>query len=460
MYGNIYSIGVPPIYGIISGIIGGIIVGALSGAPLQVSGPAAGLAVMVFDFVARYGLEALAPLGIFIGVFQILAYKFGTGVYFKAVSPALLKGLLVGIGGLIFSSQLFVGLDLNPVGTGVKNLIMFPETFIENVINTKAALHPFLVCMGTLITIIAWGKIKFKFAKVLPAPLMGVILSSAVCSFLGLNINYVSIPENIMDGLNIISMKSFTDFTPAFVLACISIAFVASVETLLCTNATDVLSKSGSSDYNKEIMAQGVGHVVAGILGVLPITGVIVRSTANIESGAKTRISTVLHGLWLLLFVFVASNVLELIPISTLSAILLVVGYKLMDFSGVKKLVTSSKQNAFIFLTTITLILSFDLMTGVIAGFGMSLIVLIKDLLNLDVKTEEEKISLKGNLTFLQIPKLNNHLSEIEKYDNAVVDLSEVEYIDQGANTELNNWESIVKSQGKNVQLIRRKKSA
>lgn len=446
--------GVPPIYGIISGIIGGIVVGAFSGSPLQVSGPAAGLAVMVYEFVAKFGLAALVPLGIIIGVVQLLAYRFRVGVYFKAVSPALLKGLLCGIGVLIFLSQLYVALDLKPVGTGLVNLLSYPETLYKSLILSQSSLIPFSLCLGTIAIMLAWGKVPGKISKTFPAPLIGVIAASVAANILGLDINFVTIPKDILSELHIASASSLQILSMPLLISSLGISLVASAETLLCTKATDVMSKSGSSDYNKEIMAQGIGHLLAGFLGVIPITGVIVRSTANIESGAKTRISTVLHGVWLLVLVFAAPGILELIPVSALASILIITGIKLMDFKGIVSIVKSSRQNSMIFVSTIALIVSVDLLTGVLAGFGMSLLVLISDLLKLEIETIEEKIVMKGRLSFLQIPQLNSHMSKVEKLSEVVFDLEGLEYMDEGAEDEIKNWKTLFSSQGKTVTII------
>lgn len=452
--------GVPPILGLLSGIIGGLIIGPLSGAPLQVSGPAAGLAVMVFQFTGQYGVESLFFLGLIIGVVQITAAKLGWGSYFKAVSPSLLKGMLCGIGVLILFSQIYVGIDLKPEGNALVGMINFPQIFWQKVWVEQSHLAPFLACLLSLAVMNGWSKVPGRLKEVFPAPLIAVVSVSLVCLAFGSSVQRIDIPDNLIQTIQFIDLSNFSQITPMMLFSALGIALIASTETLLCTKATDIIAKSRSSDYNKEIFAQGVGHLFVGLLGALPVTGVIVRSTANIQAGAKGRLSTTLHGLWLLLLVFLAPAVLEFIPISVLAAVLIATAIKLIDFRGVQSLVTSSRQNAFIFLATFAGIIGVDLLTGVIIGFVASLLVLVFDLLKLEIKTETAisdegaHLKLNGKLSFLHIPKLDWHLAQVDHAKEVTLDLHDLDYIDQGASEELKNWKSLRSSHQTSLKII------
>lgn len=409
--------GTPPIYGLISGIIGGIIIGYFGGAPLQVSGPAAGLAVMVYDFIQSYGLGSLAALGIIVGTFQLIIFIFKLADYFKAISPSLIKGLLGGIGLLILTSQIYVAMDIAPVGNGLENIINMPETFFSYIIETDSGRNSLIIAVITLLTIIVWGTKGGKAAQIIPPPLLAVIVATASAHTLGFNIKFITLPDNILSELNYVNTSSFNFITPLAFLKMLGIAFVATAETLLSTTAIDRLSKS-QSNYNKEMLGQGIGNFIAGLFGALPITGVIVRSSANLHAGAKTKWSSILHGCWLLIMVFIFSKVLHYIPMSALAGILIFTGWKLLEVKSIPYLIKKSKSEAIIYFTTLILIVAIDLLTGVVVGFIFSIALLAKKSKDLIVETnsKENKFTLKlsGEASFMQIPRMSIVFSQIK----------------------------------------------
>ncbi len=408
--------GTPPIYGLISGIIGGIIIGFLGGAPLQVSGPAAGLAVMVYEFIASYGIESLAALGIVVGIFQLSIFIFKLADYFKAISPSLIKGLLGGIGLLILTSQVYVALDTSPVGGGLDNILKIPESIVSYVFTTGEGRNSSVIAVITLLSIIIWGKFGGKASKIIPPPLFAVIVATLSAMGLGFQIKFVSLPANIMSELNLVNGGSFNFITPIAILKMLGIAFVATAETLLSTSAIDRLSK-GQSNYNKEMMGQGIGNFVAGIFGALPITGVIVRSSANIHAGAKTKWSAILHGFWLVIMVFVFSNILQYIPMSALAGILIFTGWRLLDVGSIPALIKKSKTEAAVYFVTLALIVSVDLLTGVVIGFIASLFLIAKlpKKFQAETKSDENEmtVNLSGEASFLQIPGFSKLFREL-----------------------------------------------
>jgi len=421
--------GTPPIYGLISGIIGGIIIGYFGGAPLQVSGPAAGLAVMVYEFIQSYGIGSLAALGVVVGIFQVLIFVFKLADYFKAISPSLIKGLLGGIGLLILTSQVYVAFDTGPVGNGLENIIKMPESFISYIVETGSGRNALIIAVITLLTIIIWGAKGGKAAQIVPPPLLAVIVATGSAHLLGYNVKFITLPENILGGLNYVNAKSFSFMTPIAFLKMLGIAFVATAETLLSTSAIDRLSKS-QSNYNKEMLGQGIGNFIAGLFGALPITGVIVRSSANIHAGAKTKWSAIFHGIWLLIMVFIFSNILQYIPMSALAGILIFTGWKLLDIKSIPALVKKSKSEAIIYFVTLSLIVSVDLLTGVVVGFIFSIALLAKRSKKLKVETvtKENKFTLKlsGEASFMQIPRMSLVFAEIEKENHVVINTQDL----------------------------------
>jgi MFS superfamily sulfate permease-like transporter len=245
-----------------------------------------------------------------------------------------------------------------------------------------------------------------------------------------------------------------------FIISSIAIAFVASAETLLSVTAVDKLAGRGISNYNKEIMAQGFGNMLAGVFGALPITGVIVRSSANIEAGAETRVSAILHGIWLFALVFFFTDILALIPVSALAGILIFTGWKLLDIKSIPALLKRSKAEALIYFVTFGLIVSVDLLTGVIVGFLTSVAVLVHKLHSLEVHRVENEnditVSFKGTASFLQVPKISMHLSNVPTNKSVTLHLGGLNYLDWAVEEQLTAWKDIQVKKGIDAQIIYR----
>jgi MFS superfamily sulfate permease-like transporter len=441
--------GMPPTAGIITGIVGGIIVGAISGAPLQVSGPAAGLSVLVWQLVDQFGLQMIGVIVLFAGLIQLVAGLCKLGQWFRAVSPAVINGMLAGIGVLIFASQFHVMLDYKPIGTGIQNLVGIP-TSLMNAINEGG---PHLQALGigilTIVTIFAWNGLAPKSWRLFPAPLVGAIVGIAAALVLGLtDIKYVTVPDNIWAETIFPTPEKLMRITEWPVLiGAISVAFIASAETLLCATAVDQMHRGPRTKYDRELTAQGVGNTICGFLGVLPMTGVIVRSGANVEAGAKTRASAILHGVWLLLFVSALPFTLKYIPLSALAAILVFTGYKLAYPKIVPTLLKYGKGEVFIYFVTIIMIVATNLLEGVLLGLGLSLIKLLYAFSHLEVRKEESAadnrvdLYLSGSATLIRLPKLAAELEELKPGANVTVHIGDLDYIDHACLDLLGNWD-------------------
>ncbi|OQW49195.1 MAG: hypothetical protein A4S09_03770 [Proteobacteria bacterium SG_bin7] len=428
--------GLPPAAGLITGIVGGLVVGLLAGSPLQVSGPAAGLSVMVWQAVETHGLKSLGIIVLIAGILQMLAAGARAGQWFRAVSPALIRGMLAGIGALILFSQFHVMMDKAPLGSGIRNLLAIPTQFMELISGTNGQFRSaFFVGVLVILTMVLWDKFKPKFAKSVPGPLVGVLLAVGATTTLGLPIKMVQVPTDLTDAIQWLSFSNlFNQMSFGLLGTAIAIGIVASAETLLCSTATDQMHKGERTKYNKELFAQGVGNFICGILGALPMTGVIVRSTANIQAGAQTRWSAVFHGLWLLIFVVALPQILGLISTAALAAILVLTGYKLLDLGQIKRFWQKDRWECAVFITTFVTILSFDLLTGVIIGFGVSLFKTTIQRVNLNIEKNEDKdlieIRLSGAASFLNIPKLAAALDEVPLDRRLIIDIGRLDYID------------------------------
>lgn len=441
--------GVSPAAGIISGIVGGLLVGAISGSPLLVSGPAAGLVVLVWEMTRDFGLAALGVVIAGAGVIQMAGGLMGVGRWFRAVSPAVVNGMLAGIGVLIFASQFHVMVDDTPRASGIANLLSIPEAVYKGVVPLDGSSHHIAAMVGliTIISLVAWDKLKPAKLKLLPGALVGVAIATTLDAALQLPIKSVDLPENLLDAVAMTPLKSFAGLTdPKLVFAVIGMAFVASAESLLSAVAVDRMHTGPRSNYDKELLAQGVGNTICGLLGALPITGVIVRSSANVNAGAKTRLSTIMHGLWLLLFVMTLPFVLEKIPIAALGAILVHTGWKLVSIDNAKQIARYGWAPLAIYLLTVGTIVGVDLLTGVMVGIALSVAKLLYKVTRLWVKVESGEggrvdCYLEGAATFLKLPTLATALERIPAGSEVHLHVQRLMYIDHSCMDLLRSWE-------------------
>ncbi len=284
--------GAPPALGLVTGIIGGLVVGFIAGQPLQVSGPAAGLAVMVWELIQDFGLAALGLAVLICGVVQLAAGAAGLGRWFRAVSPAVIQGMLSGIGVLIIASQFHMMVDDAPRSSAVDNLLSIPESVYLGLFAGPDTVHHLAAAVGvsTILIIVLWNRFRPRQLRMLPGPLIGVVAATAGAGLLALPIARVEVPSDLLSVLNWTSAENLSLLSvPAFWASAVGLALIASAETLLCATATDRMHDGERTKYNKELRAQGIGNMLCGVVGALPMTGVIVRSSANIEAGAKTK---------------------------------------------------------------------------------------------------------------------------------------------------------------------------
>jgi MFS superfamily sulfate permease-like transporter len=440
--------GVPPTSGLITGIIGGLVVGVLAGSPFQVSGPAAGLTVLVWQLVQQHGLPMLGVIILLAGLIQVAAGLLKLGQWFRAVSPAVIHGMLAGIGLLILTAQFHVMLDGKPIGKGLDNLLAIPDALNRAVSGGGPPFHA--LCIGLLsITVMAlWGAYAPRKIKVLPAPLIAVIVAVIAAAFFKLKINYVVVPDNIWSVIQYPTLENLKHgFETPILIAAVSVAFIASAETLLCASAVDQMHQGQRTMYDKELTAQGIGNTICGLFGVLPMTGVIVRSSANIEAGAKTRASAIFHGVWLLLFAAVLPFTLRYIPVSSLAAVLVFTGYKLAYPKALPKLLEFGKSEVAIATVTIAVIVGADLLKGVVVGLLLSVIKLLYVFSQLDIyckeyaDTRSVHLKLTGSATLIRLPMIAAALEKIRPGAEVHMNFERLHYIDHACLDLLANWE-------------------
>lgn len=441
--------GAPPLVGLVSGIIGGLVVGALGGAPLQVSGPAAGLVALVYETIQKFGLEGLGIVVLLAGLMQVGAGWLRLGGWFRAVSPAVIQGMLAGIGVLIIASQLHVMLDVKPESSGLENILTIPQSIMKGLAPTDDSKHHLAAMVGlmTIVAVLIWNTMPRK-VKMVPAALVAVILGVVVSNTMGLPINYVDVPGQIVEALTFPNADSLGLLADSAIwVAALTIAIVASAETMLSASAVDQLHTGPRTRYDKELFAQGVANSLAGLVGALPITGVIVRSSANVQAGAKTRMSAFLHAVWILGLIALFPTLLETIPTASLAAILVYTGYKLVQPASFKRFWALGKAEFAIFVVTMTMVVATNLLEGVIAGTVLALIKLLVEFSRLEgqsVSSEDgERIDLmlNGSATFLSLPKLVGILECQPLGKQLYVHIEALSHLDHACLDLLKDWE-------------------
>lgn len=355
--------------GIISALVGGIFVGLLSGAPLVVSGPAAGLTALVFMIIQDHGLMGLAIATAIAGLVQILMGGFRLGSIFTYVPKSILDGMLAAIGLIILLGQLHVWLGAKVPTSAILSFTTLPTSF-------KNVEAPVLVLGSLGFTIqILWTKYSGKF-RWIPGALPAVIIVTLLA--LGFHsiprVELESIGSAIRGQLSLWSDFSLGTLSMALIGAGIGMGLVASAESLLTARAIEGMAeKKGfrfKTQLDRELLAQGTGNLLCGVLGALPITGVIVRSAANVESGAKTRWSTIMHGVWIGLFALALPGIVNAIPLTVLATVLILTGWKLLNLAAVIKDARKNPVDTGFWALTLSSILATDLLKGLLISLA------------------------------------------------------------------------------------------
>jgi MFS superfamily sulfate permease-like transporter len=449
--------GAPLFSGIIAGIVGGIIVGLASGSQVGVSGPAAGLAVIVLNAITGNGWEAFLLSVVLAGIIQVVMGYMNLGIIAYYFPTSVIKGMLTGIGLIIILKQIPHALGYDKDFEGDEAFVRGDEntfSFIQNAIDaiTPGAL---LISIVSLIILVLWETVLSKGHRIfqlIQGPLVCVIVGIALKNLFDANVlpftlsedHLVNIPvaSTVGDFLAQFSLPDFSHLAnPRVYITALTLAIVASLETLLCVEATDKLDPNKRiTPANRELKAQGLGNIVSGMIGGLPVTQVIVRSTANITFGAQTKVSTIVHGFVLLICAIAIPTVLNMIPLATLACILFVVGYKLAKpglFSAMYRLGWSQ----FIpFIATVVAIVFTDLLKGIGIGMAVAIFYLLRNHYRNAYSLERPSMSLNGTqkirmqlaeeASFLNKASIQNTLNQVENGSSIIIDASKSKIID------------------------------
>ncbi|MFD9010503.1 SulP family inorganic anion transporter [Streptomyces sp. NPDC059552] len=451
--------GAPLQAGLVAAAVGGIVAGRLGGAPLQVSGPAAGLTVVTAELIQRYGWRTTCAITVLAGACQLGLAALRTARSALMVSPAIVHGLLAGIGVTIALAQLHIVLGGNPQSSSIDNVLGLPAQLAD--------LHPAALGVSTLTlaVLLAWPWLPGRAGRALrkaPAALAAVAAATAAASLSGLALPRVDLPSWRSHALPELP----TGPVLGILAAVLTIALVGSVQSLLSAVATDKLiaserrtdNRPPRADLNRELWGQGAANIVSGALGGLPVAGVAVRSVANVKSGAVSRRSTMLHGLWVVLAAGLLVPVLDLIPLAALAALVMAVGVQMVSITHMRTV--TRHREIVVYGTTIVAVVLGGVLEGVAIGIAVAVALALHRLARTRITAEREdngvhRVWARGQLTFLAVPRLSRVLNQIPHDAHAVIEL-DGSFMDHAAYETLHDWQEFHLAHGGTLEVTGR----
>ncbi|MFJ7217273.1 bifunctional SulP family inorganic anion transporter/carbonic anhydrase [Amycolatopsis sp. NPDC098790] len=431
--GVAFAAGAPLLSGLISAVVGGLVASLFGGSPLQVSGPSAALTVVLADTIATHGWPVTCAITVAAGLLQILFGLTRLARAALAVSPAIVHGLLAGIGVTLVLGQLHVVLGGTAQGSALANVLALPGRI--------AAHHDQAVLIGvvTLAVLLAWPRLP-KAVRRVPAPLAAVALATGLSVLTGMSLPRVDLPAGL-PALHIVPRLPDGGWG-GFAVAAVTIALIAGLESLLSAVSVDKLRGGPRTDLDRELVGQGAANVAAGALGGFPVTGVIVRSMTNYEAGARTRASAILHCCWILAACLLLTGVLRLIPLAALAALLVYVGAKLVNLHGLKEV--RRHGDLPVYAVTLAGAVAVNLLTGVAAGILLALAMMLRRMIFSGIHVEKDgdrhRVVIEGALTFLSVPRLTRVLADVPPHAEVTLELL-VDYLDHAAFDCLRGWQ-------------------
>ncbi|KFG74849.1 SulP family inorganic anion transporter [Streptomyces mutabilis] len=451
--------GAPLQAGLVAAAVGGIVVGWLGGCPLQVSGPAAGLTVVTADLIQQYGWRTTCAITVLAGIAQLGLGCLRVARSALAVSPAIVHGMLAGIGVTIAVAQLHIVLGGTPQSSVPDNLLALPAQL--------ANLRPADVAASvlTLTLLFLWPRVPGKAGRLLgklPAALIAVAGATAVAALAGLRLPKVDLPSWSSHALATLPDGPVL----GLVAAVLTTTLVCSVQSLLGAVAVDKLvsarpgltNRVKRSDLDRELLGQGAGNIVSGALGGLPIAGVAVRSTANVSAGAVSRNSTMLHGVLVLIATLLLVPALEFIPLASLAALVMAVGLKMVSLNHIRTV--TRHREVLVYAVTTGGVVFFGVLEGVALGIAVAVGVALHRLTRTRIKHDGtagvHHVHVRGQLTFLAVPRLSRVLHQVPQGADTVVEL-DGSFMDHAAYETLQDWQKTHTAQGGRVDITGRR---
>ncbi|WP_367323203.1 SulP family inorganic anion transporter [Streptomyces sp. HUAS ZL42] len=450
--------GVPAELGIISGVIGGLVVGAVRGSTLQVSGPAAGLAALVAETVDEQGVVMLGVIVLCSGILQIVLGLVRLGRMFQAISLAVVQGMLAGIGLPLMFSQAYPMADAKAPGTPIENMAGIPGLLADVLIDRQAVIALLLGAV-TIVLSFVWKKAPGPVKKI-PAALVAVGIGIGVAALPGVDVKTLQV-GNLLGAVRVPGGEQFAGLADAAIITSVlTFTVIASAESLFTAAAVDRMHSGPRTRYNTELIAQGAGNTIAGILGALPITAVVARSSANVQAGAKTRLSRTLHGLWLLAFALLLPQVLALIPISVLAGVLVHSGWKLFAPEEFPKMWRQDRGEFVVMALTTLVIVATALLEGVLIGLAAGIVLaalrMSQTVIRQHLEEDTAKVVMAGNATFLRLPKVIEALEAAAASGKPRIrlDLTGVTHLDHACRNQIEEFTAQQRGLGLRVELL------
>ncbi|MFJ5675220.1 SulP family inorganic anion transporter [Streptomyces sp. NPDC093097] len=441
--------GAPLQAGLVAAAVGGIVAGLLGGVPLQVTGAATGLLVVTADLVQRYGWRATCAVTVLAGLAQLALGALRVARAALAVSPALVHGMLAGIGVTLALGQLHVLLGGSPDSSALDNAAALPGQLAHP---HAAAL---LIAAVTVAVLIGWPRLPGRagrWARLLPAPLAAVLAATAVGA--GTAVPRVALPSWRLPEPPVLPGGSLA----VLVTAVLTVTLVASMESLLSAVAVDRLAAErpgtppGRPRLDRELAGQGLANVVSGLLGGLPVSGGAVPGSANVRAGATSRRAAVLHGVWVLLCAGLLAGVLKLIPLAAPAALVMVVGVRMVGFAHLPHV---QRHRQFpVYAATLGAVVLFGVLPGVLVGIAVGVLLALRRLIHTRIRVTEEagrhRVRVSGQLTFLAVPRLTWALAQVPPGADAVVELCG-SFMEHAAYEALQSWAAVHRADGGRV---------
>jgi carbonic anhydrase len=446
--------GAPLMAGLIAAVVGGIVAGCIGGSVLQVSGPAAGLTVVVAGLIQDFGWPMTCVITICAGALQILFGVIRVARAALGVAPVVVHAMLAGIGVTIVLQQIHVLLGGKSRSSAWENIKALPNGILHH------ELHEVIVGGVVIAILLLWPKLSPKM-RLIPGALVAIVVATAVAEVAGLEgIDRITLSANFFHAITLPNLPPTTPDGEPWVaeigevaLGALTVALIASVESLLSAVGIDKLHKGPRTNFDREMIGQGSANVVSGLLGGLPVTGVIVRSSTNVAAGARSRMSTVLHGVWILLFASLFTELVELIPKSALAGLLIVIGVQLVKLAHVK--VAWRTGNFAVYAITIVCVVFLNLLEGVAIGLAVAIAILLIRVVRAPIEAtpyggDESKhwrVDIDGTLSFLLLPRLTKVLSMLPPGSDVRLTLN-ADYIDEAVSEAISDWRTAHEATG------------
>ncbi|WP_189889459.1 SulP family inorganic anion transporter [Streptomyces xantholiticus] len=450
--------GAPLQAGLVAAAVGGIVAGRLGGSPLQVSGPAAGLTVVTAELIQQYGWRTTCAITVLAGLCQLVLAALRVARSALAVSPAIVHGMLAGIGATIALAQLHIVLGGTPQSSAVSNLQGLPAQLRD--------LHPAALSVSvlTVAVLLIWPRVPGRAGSIVrkvPGALVAVAAATALATLANLHQPLVDLPSWRSHALPELPEGPVL----GLLAAVLTITLVGSVESLLSAVAIDKLASARKkpavhlprTDLDRELAGQGAANVVSGALGGLPITGVAVRSSANVAAGAVSRNSAMLHGLWIVVAALLLVPVLDLIPLAALAALVMVVGVQMVNITHLRSV--KKNREMLVYAATLSAVVLTGVLEGVVIGVAVAVAVALHRLTRTRITVEEHdgvhRVRARGQLTFLAVPRLSRMLSHVPPGADCVVEL-DGSFMDHAAYEALHDWQTSHTARGGKVEVTGR----